>query len=254
MIDELHELAHRHVAAHHPYLDALREGTLPDPREAVRDLVLNYFGYSSNFIRYLTGAMCQLSEPAHRQVLLRNLAEEAGDLSSEDRQALARAGIDPAWVEGCPHPVLFKRGLDAIGVDGRGRVQRTLAPEARAWSQLFLGCCRGAGAATAIGALGPGTECIVGEIYRPIITAIERHFDISPRDVVFFKLHCEVDDGHGALLSGVAADLAKEPHNRARLRSGVEQALFLRAAFFDAMQRRALAMTPAGHGPGRGPA
>jgi pyrroloquinoline quinone (PQQ) biosynthesis protein C len=246
VIDELRELARGHVAVHHPYLRALADGELPDPARAVRELAYNYFAYSSNFQRYLTGAISQLRESWHRQILLQNLSEEIGHLSEPDVGALAEAGLDPEWVDGYPHPQLFERLLDALGMDWRWRNAHPFAPEARAWSQLFLTCCQQGGAARAIGALGPGTECIVAEVYRPIVVAIERHLDVAPRDAVFFALHCAVDDDHGAALRSVAADLSDQSQNRAELQSGVEEALFLRAAFFDAMHRRALAMTPVG--------
>jgi pyrroloquinoline-quinone synthase len=242
VIEELRHIAESHIAVRHPYLQALAGGTLPDPEGAIRDLAFNYYAYSSWFQRYLTAAISQLEAPAHREILLRNLREEVGQLDSEGVKALKNAGIEVEWVAGYPHPVLFERFLDALGMDARWRSRHAFAREALCWSRLLLTCCQEGGAARAIGALGPGGECIVAEIYRPIVVAIDRHLRVGPRDAVFFALHCTVDDDHGTALNWIAEDLAKDRQNREELRNGLDQALFLRAAFFDAMYRRAIDM------------
>ena len=62
---------------------------------------------------------------------------------------------------------------------------------------------------------------------------------------MFFELHCLVDDDHAEALREIAVDLAQTASGRRNLRLGMHQALGLRASFWEAMYRRALAMEAA---------
>ena len=81
---------------------------------------------------------------------------------------------------------------------------------------------------------------MVKYIYRPITTAIQKHTDLDRKAYVFFELHSEVDDEHAELMMKVADDLAQDdPRNIQQIQRGMEQALDLRAEFWDAMLIRA---------------
>jgi pyrroloquinoline quinone (PQQ) biosynthesis protein C len=143
-------------------------------------------------------------------------------------------------VDGIPHPRLYRRFLEAIGVDDTWMTMHPQCDEAVVWSQLFLQCCQES-AAKAVGALGLGTELIVRWVYRPVLDAIIHYTDVTPRDRVFFDLHCCVDDAHGRALVGIAADLADDEAQRRDIRLGMLMALNLRAFFYDQMMLRARA-------------
>lgn len=223
-----------HRAVRHPYLQALGDGSLPDPMWALRDFARQYYGYSRNFPRYLTAVMSQLEDPAHRRALLENLTEESGTYSEEEYNELANVGVAREWVEGQPHPRLFLRFCRAVGAD-------TDAPEADqvvAWRELFMATLT-ASAASGVGALGLGTENIVSTIYQPFVRAISRT-DLSPEDTVFFPLHTAVDDHHQATLEEIAARYAETEEGRRELRRGTLQALSCRSSFWDWLLERAL--------------
>lgn len=239
-VRDLVAYAESHRAVNHPYLLALADGSLPDPQGALLDFGIQYLAYSNNFARYLTGAITQLRDISHRKALVENLAEESGHLHDEDRDALRGIGIDPAWVDGVSHPTLFRRFLAAMGVDVAQAP--VFCDEAMVWTDVFLRTCSHSGSATAVGALGPGTESIVKHVYKHILRALDRHTDLSRYDRVFFDLHAELDDEHGEILNEIAASLADSDDDRKALRVGVVTALHLREAFFDAMHRRAVAM------------
>jgi pyrroloquinoline quinone (PQQ) biosynthesis protein C len=232
--------ARAHRAVRHPYLKALAEGLLPDCSAAVRDLTHQYLAYSSNFPRYLTSTISRLERAHHREVLLQNLAEEAGQLDEDELPLLAAAGIAHEWVEGVAHPRLYRRFLEALGMNDAYLGSHPYCDEAIVWSQLFLHCCQES-AAKAVGALGLGTELIVREVYRPVLDAIIRYTAVSPSDRVFFDLHCCVDDAHGRSLVAIAVDLAEDPTQRRDIRLGMLMALNLRAFFYDHMMLRAQA-------------
>ncbi len=236
-VDELARRAMTHQAVRHPYLEALAEGTLPDLHFALRDFGRQYYAYSAHFPRYLTALISKLESPGHRAALMQNLTEEAGHYEQEDLAALAAIGIEAEWIEGLPHPELFRRFRRALGVpDADGREE---ALEVVCWREQFLSILTSGSAAEALGALGPGTETIVQTIYQPFVAAIGR-IGMHPRDSVFFPLHTAVDDHHQATLRDIAIDLARTSRGRQDLAKGMQKALALRCAFWSWLQQRAM--------------
>lgn len=226
----------RHRAVHHPYLQALADGTLPDTRWALADFARQYYAYSSHFPRYLTTVISRLEKAEHRRALLENLTEESGVYEDEELETLAELGVEREWIEGIPHPMLFKRFSEAIGVAHRDGVE---SDQVVSWRDLFLQVL-GNSAAEGLGALGLGTENIVRTIYGPFVQAIARVGTLAPRDTVFFPLHTAVDDHHQATLQALSIDHASTPEGRAALRRGMLKALQLRSAFWDWMLARAM--------------
>ena len=229
--------SHAHRAIAHPYLEAMASGTLPDPRWALADFARHYFAYSRHFPRYLTAVISRLEEPRHRGHLLQNLSEEAGMYSDAELAELAALGVEPSWIVGVPHPLLFHRFRAAIGAD------QALAAEAdqvTCWRELFFSVLAHGAPAEAVGALGLGTEGIVRRIYQPFVTALARFGDLPPRDTAFFTVHVAVDDHHESTLLEIAADFAATEEGRIGLRRGMLKALSLRSAFWDWLHQRAL--------------
>lgn len=227
-----------HPAVNHPYLIDLAEGNLPDLQWAIRDFATQYPGYCAHFPRYLTMVISKLDSPAHRMTLLQNLTEESGMLDQEELDVLIDYGIDPAWVQGIPHPKLFERFQQALGVcDSHEHADDVL--EVVCWRESFYHLLASGSSAEAVGAIGLGTENVVSKIYAPIIKAIERLGTLDRKDYVFFELHCEVDDDHHEALLDIARDFSDVPGNCIDLRKGMLKALGLRAIFWDWMHNRA---------------
>ena len=225
-----------HRAVNHPYLQDLASGNLPDMRWALADFGRQYYAYSSHFPRYLTKTISQLTDPAHRQALMENLTEESGIYHEDDLAALQEAGIELEWIQGVPHPELFKRFCDALGV-GLSDVEDDQL-EVICWREMFLDVLGKGSPAQAIGALGLGTEGVVQTMYQNFLPAL-RQVDLNPADTVFFPLHAMVDDHHQATLLKIARDFADTEQGRRDLRKGMRKALFLRAGFWDWMHLRA---------------
>ena len=244
-VDALADQARGHRAVHHPYLQALDSGDLPDLRGALADFAAHYYGYSAHFPRYLTAVISRLANSSHRQALLENLTEESGQYEPEELAELAAHGIDAAWIVGIPHPELFSRFRQALGVANTSFHADHI--EVVCWREMFLDILTNGSPAEALGALGLGTETIVQTIYQPFVAAIERLGDLNPADSVFFPLHTAVDDHHQATLKAIAADFAATSDGRHDLAKGMHKALALRDAFWAWLHERALAMpNPAG--------
>ena len=238
-IRSLQDEARQHRAINHPYLKALAAGDLPNPQQALIDFAVQYQGYTSWFPRYLNCVMSKLESEQHRAYFQENLDEEGGYLDEETLRALKAMGIEEEWVQGVPHPILFRRFQLAVGIEAR---LEPLFPGAIKWRKDFLLMLQQATPAEAIGAMGLGTESMVKYVYRPITEAIRRFTNLHQRDYVFFELHSEVDDEHAELMMRVADELAAgDPKIIKEIQRGMESALQLRARFWDQLYSRAKA-------------
>jgi pyrroloquinoline quinone (PQQ) biosynthesis protein C len=237
-IKDLIEESLNHRAVNHPYLRALGTGDLPDTDWALRDFADHYYGYSLHFPRYLTTVISKLEIAAHRNSLLQNLTEESGIYEDEEYAELAAVGVEREWIEGVPHPQLFRRFREATGITAPYSPDRE-AIELICWRESFLTTLTYGSAAEALGALGLGTENIVSTIYIPFVKALART-DLKPRDTVFFPLHTAVDDHHQEALEEISLYFAAAPAGKGDLRRGMIKALSLRSSFWDWMYERAL--------------
>jgi pyrroloquinoline quinone (PQQ) biosynthesis protein C len=236
-VDHLGSMALQHCAVRHPYLRAMAAGSLPSLYGALQDFALHYYGYSAHFPRYLTALISKLEKPEHRAALLENLTEESGQYEEEELTELKEFGVQPEWIVGIPHPVLFKRFRNSIGVNNTAMQDDHI--EVVCWREQFLAIMNTGSAAEALGALGLGTETIVQTIYQPFVDAIQKVGTIKPEDAVFFPLHTAVDDHHQATLKSIATDFAATPAGRADLAKGMFKALALRDSFWSWLYARA---------------
>lgn len=236
-VEELGRISLHSRGVKHPYLEALSKGEVPDLRFALADFSTHYSGYSNHFPRYLSTVIGRLEVHEHRLALLENLTEESGHYDEEDVARIESFDIDPAWIMGVPHPLLFKRFQVAIGGRELGPMEE--ADQVVCWRELFIGLLSQGTPAEAIGALGLGTESIVCEIYKPFVS-MSAHLGLSDRDTVFFPLHALVDDHHQETLRQIAATFAGTAQGRTGLRRGMLKALSLRSAFWDWLYARAL--------------
>lgn len=221
----------QHRAVRHPLLSRFGNCDLPDMTKALRRYALEYSGYSAWFPRYLMAVIARLPNPEHRHKLEHNLEEEQGHLGADDCEELRKVGINPATVAGVPHPILFRRFCDALGID-RVALGTPTTATAR-WRSRFLDFLQSATPAEAVGALGLGTEHVVRPIYEQLLSGIIGMGTLRRDEFVFFELHCLVDDQHQQDLLNIARDLVKAPGGYEGLRRGMQTALEMRCEFWD---------------------
>ncbi|MEC9476912.1 MAG: iron-containing redox enzyme family protein [Planctomycetota bacterium] len=231
------EEATAHRAVNHPYLEALREKSLPDMKWALADFARQYHGYSAHFPRYLTTVIGRLELPEHRAALMENLTEEAGIYESEELDELAEIGVEKGWVDGVPHPILFRRFCEAAGIEDSAADHDSV--EVICWREMFLAVLSGGSTAEALGALGLGTENVVSTMYQHFLPALEV-LDVPASETVFFPLHAAVDDHHQETLMDISRHYAGTETGRLDLLKGMRKALALRAGFWDWLHMRAL--------------
>lgn len=232
LVDGLVTQALAHRSVHHPFLRAFGEGHFgARTGEVARTFAHWYAGYSAWFPHYLEAVIARLDRPDHRRLLAENLAEERGRLAPDELETVRELGIDPATVDGVPHPELFRRFCRALGL---GEAELMAPPPATLeWRAAFRAMLKAGSAAYGVGALGLGTETIVSSIYPHVLRGLERVPGLSREDAVFFELHCHVDDQHHKDLLAIAADLARDREGALDLERGMRDALELRDAFWD---------------------
>ena len=236
-VNNLAQAALSHRAVRHPYLRAIERGGFPDMGWALADFARHYHGYSAHFPRYLTALISRLEQPHHRAILLENLAEESGHYNDEDLDRLETMGIEREWIVDVPHPLLFQRFREALGMHEESDVNEHI--EVVCWRDMFINVLSYASPTEAVGALGLGTENIVRHIYVPFVSALEAFGGIRARDAAFFPLHTVVDDGHQEALNDIACELAVTSAARSDLAQGMYKALALRANFWSWLHERA---------------
>lgn len=236
-LQNLEQEAIQHTAVHHPYLRELSNGKFADMIQAIRDFSKQYYYYSEWFPRYINAVASRLSNANHIEALLQNLSEEKGLLAKEDLERIRKIGIEPTWVDGIPHPELYIRYLRALQTN----IQAPPCVEVVTWRESFLKYLQTASEPEIIGAIGLGTESVVKHIYPYIIKAIKSYTSLSLSDYVFFPLHTEVDDAHGAAILQITEDIiANDEENMESVRKGMLTALELRNTFWNAMKKRAV--------------
>ncbi len=228
--------AKAHKATNHPYLIDLQNGNFEDPLWAIKDFSVQYAGYTAWFPKYLTITMSKLEKHSHRMHFIQNLSEEGGIIDPDEAEELKSLGIEEDWVQGIPHPELFKRFQQALGVHPDQEVDEPVI----IWREMFYSILLHGSAAEAIGAIGIGTESIVKYMYQYLTKGIQDHTALHKRDYVFFELHSEIDDAHGKAMIEVANELTENsPESYFDLRKGMLKALGLRGMFWDLMHERA---------------
>lgn len=219
--------AEDHPAVHHPYLERLAMGQLPNVKLALMDYAHQYSFYSVCFPQYLESVIEGLESEAHREILRENLREEQGDPTSDDPRD-------------APHTEIFARFTEAIGIDDEYRATHKPSTTVEVWRDLALQKCRSEQTGVGVGAIGIATEMVVPTIYQYILESIQTHTDLTEDDYYFFTLHAACDHEHAEALISISIDIASESENREAIRFGVHSALNLRKAFWDIMLSRAI--------------
>jgi Ca2+-binding EF-hand superfamily protein/2-polyprenyl-3-methyl-5-hydroxy-6-metoxy-1,4-benzoquinol methylase len=225
--DSLLSVALTHPAVHHPYLQGLADGLFPDITSRLREMATEFRAYNLSHSVLLRSIASQLSEKHHIEALNSCLQEEAGILDQDDLNKLIINHIDPDWVQGIPHPELFERFCQAMGVD----FEQSSGIGHEFNDKLEKICQRSI--EDALGALAFGIEAVVPSIYAYIVRAIEDATDLKKQEYVFFPLHQYVDDSHADMIASIAMSFATSHSARERVRRGMLDALSAREQFWD---------------------
>jgi signal transduction histidine kinase/CheY-like chemotaxis protein/pyrroloquinoline quinone (PQQ) biosynthesis protein C len=140
---------------------------------------------------------------------------------------------------------LFRRFLDALGVSEENAVAAPTLPETAHMIAEYRTLCRASAWFLAMGALGPGTECVTPHLYLPLHQGIERSGLVAPRDYIFWTLHIHLDDGYGQNIVDALARVCTCAADRELVALGARRALDARKKWFDGLERHVFASAPA---------
>lgn len=135
------------------------------------------------------------------------------------------------------HPAIFRRFLRALDLapEAPGRIEPL--PETSLMINEYHQVCRNGHWLEGMGAMGPGTECVVPTLYTFLRDGIERSGLLKPEDYLFWTIHIHCDDGHGANIIAGMRPYADTEENQRRIADGTRRVLDARAVWFDGMER-----------------
>lgn len=135
------------------------------------------------------------------------------------------------------HPALFRRFLFALGLQIEDLPLTEPIPETRHFIEEYEAVCRDSHWLEGLGAMGPGTECVVPTLYSYVLKGLARSRVVSPPDQVFWTIHVYCDDGHGRNIINAMKPYADAIEHRHLIASGAMRVLDARMAWFDGLER-----------------
>ena len=204
---------------------ACRAGTLT--KADFQFVFAQYYLYSKNFTRYLSGLMANLDDDLLRSRLSENLWEEGGGAAPEKRHAqifrnFLRGGL----------------GIDIAAIE--------FAPCTKLFVDQFLANCIQRDAMHASAFLSLGTEGIVSRMYSIMVEGL-RKAGIPDEHLEFFHIHIACDDEHAATLHDILCSFREKPEWERMCRKALDLSLCLRRDFFDALMNELARRRVDGH-------
>lgn len=135
------------------------------------------------------------------------------------------------------HPALFRRFLRSLGVSPESIGAIEPLPETAQFVREYESVCRQGHWLEAMGALGPGTECVVPQIYSYLLKGIVSSDQVRQEDYVFWTIHVHCDEGHGENILLAIESYLDRQENRQLVVKGVNRVLNARKLWFDGLER-----------------
>ena len=223
--DKLEAEVLKHPAVNgHSYLQKFRKKAT---KPAAKLFGEQYYCFSRHFSRYLAGAVAICPDEKGRAPLIKNLFEEYGGTSEEQK------GMDAELT----HPAIFRKFLRSTGIDtSQGALDKiNMLPETKLFVEKYLNI-HYMDYVEALGALGPGTEYIVPTMYTTIREGL-RHAGLSEDDVLFFTAHIELDVEHAANIRRSLEFCSQTDEQQAKIRKGAFDFLDTRCVLWGGLER-----------------
>lgn len=151
---------------------------------------------------------------------------------SEDKLWIAKVLVDEygEGSDGRDHATLYREWLQKLAAPGPVDVEACPAVQ-----QFIGGHLRLLGERPflfGLGMVGPGHEWAIPTMFGPIIQGLRR-IGQQDQDMLYFPLHCEQDEEHGAWLEEALRRHAAGETAQELVMAGAEESLRLRAALWD---------------------
>ena len=186
----------------HPYLRALREGSLD--REAFARTQAQFLHAVAFFARPVAALAARLPTPAMRGPLLENAYEEHGQGSLS-----------------ASHEQTFLTLLARLGWTPQALREQAMWPEVRAFNAMFWGVCVQDHPLTGVAMVAMFEELFAG-ISARVGRAIQAQGWLPASQIVHYSLHESLDLEHARALYDVARPWYDQPQERYAIDQGLE--------------------------------
>ncbi len=214
-MDALEREVLTHRAVRHPLFERLARD-----RSALSVFGLQHVALVGCFTTYMEWLLLRAPSSMEKLWLAKVLVNEYGE------------GTD-----GDDHEVLYRRFLTSLGVAADAIDCQPLDDTVWDFVEGHLRTCRSEPYLVGLGALGPGHEWAIPDMFSRIVPALEAH-GVAAADALYFTAHQEQDVDHGAWMSEALRRLVTTPADAALVRRGALWSLDLRAALWDAVLAR----------------
>ena len=177
-----------HRVRSHPFLERCRNGTIT--LNELKAFLVQQGLYSAYFTRYLCALMSNLPSSDAVLELAENLFEELG--------------LDGG--DSTPHHIIYRSMLERFGLSIRGIAP---TPSTKKLIDTMLHHCKNPNPSYGLGAICLGAEALVPALYTDIITGFTA-CGVEVKDIDFFRIHVECDDGHAETLRDMMVSIAAE--------------------------------------------
>ncbi|WP_444929414.1 TenA family transcriptional regulator [Microbulbifer sp. SSSA002] len=199
----------------HPFLKRCREGSIT--LDELKIFLVQQGIYSGFFVRYLCAMMANL--PSNHEVLelAENLMEELG--------------LEPDSPK--PHAIIYRETLEHFGLTLENA---EVLPGTQHLIDAMFKNCRDLRASAGLGALCLGAEALVPDLYSDIVAGF-RSCGVTDKEMEFFLLHIECDDGHAETIRDIMVDIAsKDPSQLDIMLEAGRHLVEARLQFFDSIE------------------
>ena len=223
--DTLQRFEEAHSFWQNDFFDACDKGLLS--KQDLAFVFEQYYLYSKNFTRYLSGLMANLDDDLLRSRLSENLWEEGGEKEPHQR-----------------HAQIFRNFLqDGLQID---IAKIKYLPATQHFVEQYLSNCIHQSALHSSAFLSLGTEGIVSRMYTILVKGM-LSAGIEEKHLEFFRIHIGCDDEHAATLTDILNSYQHLPEWERLARKGLDLSLRLRRDFFNEMMREVRRRRVDGH-------
>ena len=177
-----------HRVRAHPFLWRCRNGTIT--LNELKEFLVQQGLYGSYFTRYLCALMSNLPSSDALLRLAENLFEELG-LDGGDSS---------------PHHIIYRNMLERFGLSIKDIEP---APSTQKLIDTMLHHCKNPNPSYGLGAICLGAEALVPTLYADLIAGFTS-CGVEAKDIEFFRIHVECDDGHAETLRDMMVDIADD--------------------------------------------
>lgn len=215
-LKELRRDVESHVGVNHPLL--CRVAHVPFTRHDYKVFGLQHYALVGNFCGYLEYLLLSAPDTDAKQWLAKVLVDEYGEGS-----------------DGKDHAELYLEFLGASGIAPGEELRTPLHANVTGFVAEHLRICRDEPFLVGLGAVGPGHEWAIPKMFPMIVRGL-RGAGYSEAEILYFTLHMEQDEDHGAWLEEALVRYADTREAQQQIWRGAMLSLAARRRFWTGVQ------------------